>query len=198
MALRGGIEPAEMPRRGIPMSMRWNRKLDFLALFVAVCVAVACGGKAVGPESPGEGALPSTSNGTPGTEVGSSTPSSPASPGESVPATGVPTGSAGTSGGSGGSCPPLRASAQCEPNPTGSVPLTSMDDLTAAMLHRWILCGGHESVFAIDGGDIGLDITSDNHWYKLYLGENGSTVRGAGLDEEGTWEALDLGAHYQV
>jgi hypothetical protein len=73
-----------------------------------------------------------------------------------------------------------------------------MNDLRSAMVHRWILCGAHESAFGVDGGDIGLDITSDNHWYKVYLGENGSTVRGAGFDEEGTWEALDLGDHYQV
>jgi hypothetical protein len=72
-----------------------------------------------------------------------------------------------------------------------------MDDLAAAMIHRWILCG-RESAFAVDGGDIGIDIAQDKHWYKLYLGENGSTIRGAGFDEEGTWEALDLGDHFQV
>ena len=55
-----------------------------------------------------------------------------------------------------------------------------------------------ESVFASDGGDVGLEITPDNHWYKLFPAQGAATVRGAGFDEEGTWTSLDLGDHFQV
>lgn len=89
------------------------------------------------------------------------------------------------------------ASALCAQNPTGAVALTSMSDLLADMTGRWLLCG-NESVFATDGGDVGLEITADNHWYKLFPAQGAATIRGAGFDEEGTWTALDLGDHFQV
>ncbi len=94
-------------------------------------------------------------------------------------------------------CDALPASAVCSQNPTGSVALQSMSDLVTAMTGRWILCG-QESVFAVGGGDIGLEITADNHWYKLFPAEGAAAIRGAGWDEEGTWTALDLGDHFQV
>lgn len=175
-----------------------ERKLALFAVFAVGALVVACGGRAVGPEAEGDGALPSTANGTAGTK-GDSRTDTPPQPSDGDEATGgTSTGSSSSGGGAGAQCAPLATSAQCGPNPTGAVPLASMADLSAALVHRWILCGSHESAFGVDGGDIGLDITSDNHWYKLYLGENGSTVRGAGFDQEGTWEALDLGDHYQV
>lgn len=93
------------------------------------------------------------------------------------------------------SAPP--ASALCSQNPTGSIAVNSISDLLAALTGRWLLCG-NESVFAVDGGDIGLDITADNHWYKLFAAEGAGTIRGAGANEEGTWTALDLGDHFQV
>jgi hypothetical protein len=67
-----------------------------------------------------------------------------------------------------------------------------MDALRQAISGRWILCG-HQSVFGVDRGDIGLEITPDNHWYKLYEAEGFGTIRGAGFDEEGTWTALNVG-----
>jgi hypothetical protein len=73
-----------------------------------------------------------------------------------------------------------------------------MSAFLAALPGRWLLCGGHESVFGVDGGDVGLEITSDNHWYKLYAAEGAATIRGAGMNEEGTWTALDLGDHIQL
>ena len=94
-------------------------------------------------------------------------------------------------------CNALPASALCSQNPTGSIALNSMSDLLAAMTGRWLLCGD-ESVFAVDGGDVGLEITADNHWYKLFPAQGAAIIRGAGFDEEGTWTALDLDDHYQV
>jgi hypothetical protein len=64
----------------------------------------------------------------------------------------------------------------------------TLDVLRAAISHRWLLCG-NQSVFGQSGGDNGLEITPDGHWYKLYPAVGGGTVRGAGFDEEGTWTA---------
>ena len=129
----------------------------------------------------------------------------PPGPDSSV-APGTTGGTSGTDGGSDGAsdsrtiaplCDALPASAVCSQNPTGSVAVQSMSDLVTAMTGRWILCG-QESVFAVGGGDIGLEITADNHWYKLFPAEGAAAIRGAGWDEEGTWTALDLGNHFQV
>jgi len=89
------------------------------------------------------------------------------------------------------------ASALCSQNPTGPIALNSMSDVLDAMTGRWLLCGD-ESVFAAGGGDVGLEITADNHWYKLFPAQGAATIRGAGFDEEGTWTSLDLGDHFQV
>jgi hypothetical protein len=68
----------------------------------------------------------------------------------------------------------------------------TLDNWTEAISGRWLLCGTHESVFGVDGGDVGLEITRDNHWYKLFPAQGGATIRGAGFDEEGTWSVIDL------
>ena len=54
------------------------------------------------------------------------------------------------------------------------------------------MCGNHESVFGVGAGDIGLEITPDHHFYKLYAAQGGATIRGAGAGEEGTWSLVDL------
>ena len=88
----------------------------------------------------------------------------PPGPDSSV-APGTTGGTSGTDGGSDGAsdsrtiaplCDALPASAVCSQNPTGSVAVQSMSDLVTAMTGRWILCG-QESVFAVGGGDIGLE-----------------------------------------
>jgi hypothetical protein len=104
---------------------------------------------------------------------------------------------AGGSGAAGPVCEALPASSQCAPNPTGAVVVASRDDLVTAMVGRWLLCG-HESAFAVDGGDVGIEITADGHWYKLFTAQGGTTIRGAGFDEEGTWTEEDLTDHFQV
>jgi hypothetical protein len=109
----------------------------------------------------------------------------------------VPPRSAATDGGAEPICDFLPASPLCSQNPTGPVAVSSMSDLVAAMSGRWLLCGT-ESVFAANGGDVGLEITADNHWYRLYPAPGGATVRGAGFDQEGTWSAIDLGGAFQV
>ena len=100
-------------------------------------------------------------------------------------------------GGAEAICDGPPASYLCPIDPPSSS-LLSMSALLAALPGRWVLCG-HKSIFAVDGGDIGLEITSDNHWYKLFAAPGAATVRGAGPNEEGTWRAIDLlGDHVQV
>jgi hypothetical protein len=121
----------------------------------------------------------------------------PAGPDSSVTPTPDGSADAGTPDGPADVCATPPASALCAQNPTGPVVMSTIADVVTAMTGRWLLCG-NESAFAVDGGDIGLEITADNHWYKLYAAEGAATVRGAGFDEEGTWEAIDLGDHIQV
>jgi hypothetical protein len=78
---------------------------------------------------------------------------------------------------------------QCSQNPSGQVVTRTLDAFTAAISARWVLCGT-ESVFGKNGGDAGLEITSDGHWYKLYPAVGGGLVRGAGFDQEGTWDTV--------
>jgi len=109
----------------------------------------------------------------------------------------VPPSPGNADGGNAPACDVPPQSSLCSQNPAGSVAVGSVADLLATMPGRWLLCGS-ESVFAVNGGDVGLEITADNHWYKLFAAEGGATVRGAGFDEEGTWTAFDEGDHIQV
>ncbi len=154
-------------------------------LFFGVSMVVACSGE---PLQPGPKPTGSDSSVMPGTTADASAPGSESTADAS-------------SGYDGPICAPLPASPLCSQSPTGTITVQSMSDLVAAMTGRWILCG-NESVFAVDGGDIGLEITADNHWYKLYEAQGGTTIRGAGWDQEGTWTALAVGDgfgdHFQV
>ena len=98
-----------------------------------------------------------------------------------------------TGAGGGVACPAWILTAECSLNPIGPVTPTTTAEFTAAISGRWLLCSTHESVFGVDGGDIGLEITPDHHWYKLFAAQGGGTIRGAGFDEEGTWSSLDTG-----
>ena len=99
-------------------------------------------------------------------------------------------GGTGESGGGACSAPPL--SSVCSQDTMGPLMPQTMEEYTAAISGRWLLCGNHESVFAVDGGDIGLEITPDHHFYKLYPAQGGATIRGAGAGEEGTWSSLGV------
>jgi len=81
----------------------------------------------------------------------------------------------------------------CSQNPTGQVVTATLDVFSAAVSQRWLLCG-NQSVFGPSGGggDDGLEITPDGHWYKLFPAVGGGTVRGAGFGQEGTWTALSV------
>jgi len=46
--------------------------------------------------------------------------------------------------------------------------------------------------------EIGLELTQDGQWYKLYPDGAGGLERGHGLDHEGTYELLYEGDHIQM
>jgi len=58
------------------------------------------------------------------------------------------------------------------------------------MTRAWLLCGS-PSFFGTE--EAGLELRADGRWSKLEWGPNGSLVRAAGGDDEGTWETLDIG-----
>ena len=91
-------------------------------------------------------------------------------------------------GASSTSCASVARPAACSQNSTGQVVTQTLDAFSAAISQRWLLCGT-QSVFGPSGGggDNGLEITLDGHWYKLFPAVGGSTVRGAGFNQEGTW-----------
>ena len=91
--------------------------------------------------------------------------------------------------GDAGDCRPYSPPNVCSQNRTGNVITLTKQAFSDAIAHRWLLCE-KPSIFGRDGDDIGLEILPDGTWYKLYLGHEGSTVRGAGFDQEGKWEMI--------
>ena len=102
------------------------------------------------------------------------------------------TGIGGTGGGGATDCRPRTSPTVCTLNPSGQFATPNLDAFRAAISQRWLLCGT-QSIFSPSGRDIGLEITTDGHWYRLFLGSGGGTVRGAGFDEEGTWDTVTVG-----
>jgi hypothetical protein len=154
--------------------------------------AVGCGGRT--PSGGTGGSDDTTSSGSAGnTATGTGSTGSGGSGGAGMG------GSAGTGmGGSGdtAACRPFIPPSICSQNPVGQVATPNLDAFRAAISQRWVLCG-KMSIFRTDGRDIGLEITADGHWYRLFLGPGGSTVRGAGLDEEGSWDTVTVGNESQ-
>jgi hypothetical protein len=93
----------------------------------------------------------------------------------------------------GAPCTPFVSPAICSQTPMGPVMTPTLDTFRKVLAARWVLCGS-PSVFGNGGRDIGLEIVNDGTWYKLYPGPVGSTVRGAGFDEEGKWEVISTGS----
>ena len=176
-----------------------NFSIGFCFLFVATGgIALGCGGRIPGD---GEGESNGTSAGGAGTGgagasgTGAGVTVGTGSGGSGGTGSGG-TGSGGSSGAGGTDCPAYTSPAICSQNPTGQVATPSVDAFRAAISQRWLLCGT-TSIFKRDGRDIGLEITADGHWYRLFLGPGGSTVRGAGFDEEGAWDTIMVGTDTQ-
>jgi hypothetical protein len=162
----------------------------------------ACGGRATESQTTtgsggaagagGTGTSDTSGGGTSASATSTTGATSATGAGGNGGAAGGSTGAGGTSDAGNVACG-LPLSSECAQNPTGPVHPHSIDEFAAAISGRWLLCSDHESVFGRDGGDVGLEIQPDAHWYKLYPAQGGGTVRGAGFDEEGTWEAINVG-----
>jgi hypothetical protein len=134
--------------------------------------------------------------------IGPTSSTGPTSPTGSATSTST-TGTGGSGGAAGGAIDlgdhdagifacGLRLSSECSENPTGPVIPHTTEEFAAAVAGRWLVCSDHESVFGRDLGDVGIEITPDNHWYKLYPAQGGGVLRGAGFDEEGTWQSIGV------
>jgi hypothetical protein len=179
-------------------------RITILSTWLGVCVGLAaCGGR------PGLPVMTSAaSDGSPSTTTTTGAAGSTvtsmgqgiggASGGSTGPATGGSPGGGGSAGAgfvyipTGGACSGPPPSPLCSLNADGKLTPATMDAYTAAISGRWLLCGNHESVFGVDAGDIGVEITPDHHFYKLYAAQGGAVIRGAGAGEEGTWALLDI------
>jgi hypothetical protein len=103
---------------------------------------------------------------------------------DAPPVSDVPAGSDAAPGAAG------TLSALCSASGYSQAPAMDEQEFRARLAERFLLCGT-ESAFGRDQGDVGLEITSDGHFYRLYLGPTDGTERGTGFDREGTWQVID-------
>jgi hypothetical protein len=76
---------------------------------------------------------------------------------------------------------------ECAIPEEGLLPLPTLASFVEAIQGRWLSCEG--SAFCTN--EIGIEITADGRWYKLDAAGPTALVRGAGLDESGTWRVTD-------
>jgi hypothetical protein len=100
-------------------------------------------------------------------------------------------GDIGTTDAGSGLCRPFVSPSICSMTRTGEVSTPTADAFRQHIANRWVLCG-NTSIFGDNAGDIGLELLADGRWFNLFPGPSGSTVRGAGPGEEGTWVMDDV------
>ncbi|HVJ19527.1 MAG TPA: hypothetical protein VM686_29105, partial [Polyangiaceae bacterium] len=72
----------------------------------------------------------------------------------------------------------------------------SEEELLELAVGEWLLCASPSAFGSSD--EIGLELTADRSWYKLYPDGVGGVRRGSGGDEEGTFQLIDLGDYTQL
>jgi len=98
--------------------------------------------------------------------------------------------------------PPDRASylppAACNAAETGTAIGTpsSAELMIDLMVGTWLICTP-QSVFGT-ADEIGIEVSTDGRWYKLYPDGSGGTRRGGGFDGGGTWTTQWNGATAQL
>ena len=70
--------------------------------------------------------------------------------------------------------------------------IPTLDGFRTIVVRTWMQCSS-SSVFGTTG-EIGLELLSDDTWYKLYANESGGLVRGVGIGRQGTWSIIDVSA----
>jgi hypothetical protein len=69
------------------------------------------------------------------------------------------------------------------------VSFESQDAFVSSIAGYWTLCGS-QSVFC-SNEEVGIEITADAHWYKLYADSSGLLWRGLGWGRRGDWQVVD-------
>jgi hypothetical protein len=68
----------------------------------------------------------------------------------------------------------------------------TQDELSYRLSRRWWQCSGE---FVYNTPDaVGVEFTTDGHWYLLRLDPGGAVVRGTGASYEGTWDMYGPGS----
>jgi hypothetical protein len=83
--------------------------------------------------------------------------------------------------------------ADCDSLASDLDPAQASERLADNVLGVWVACGSG-SVFDTD--EVGLELSDDGRFYKLYVAEHGGLERGEGFDETGSWQIVEteLGA----
>jgi hypothetical protein len=85
---------------------------------------------------------------------------------------------------------PYTLPAACAQASTANTPPDGADTARALLAGRWLSCEG--STFATTD-DVGLDLTADGHFYKIYVDAAGNPYRGQGFNREGTYDLVAPG-----
>ena len=89
--------------------------------------------------------------------------------------------------------PPADPVAACSAPEGGEDSFESKDAFVERLVGIWQLCA-KPSVFGTD--EDGLEVTSDNRWFKLYRTADGSLARMTGPKDQGDWYLVDNGPGY--
>ena len=73
---------------------------------------------------------------------------------------------------------------------------TSIAHVEELLTGVWVRCAG-PVVFVTQGDAVGVEIAADGRWYMLYEADDGSLIRGEGVDHEGTWWVQGVPPHYE-
>jgi hypothetical protein len=82
------------------------------------------------------------------------------------------------------------ADPSCGVSPASYQAYATEADLETLLVRRWKRCIAPQ----FPGEDVGVEFTADGHYYPLTNGPDGSVVRRTGVDYEGTWTYIPVGA----
>lgn len=81
------------------------------------------------------------------------------------------------------------AAASCE-DPLDPVELTSVEQVRSLLVGTWIRCAGPAFSGALVD-DVGLEVTADGRFYRVFELADDSLARATGPGQEGDWEVID-------
>ncbi len=83
------------------------------------------------------------------------------------------------------------------PEPADPVDVTTVEEVEQRLVGTWLRCG--DTPFMVgDAGPLGVALTADGRFFRVYQGSDGGLVRVEGLEQEGTWTVLASDTSYQV